>query len=187
MGTGDSNRVYGPNSIETKEMQVSPGANALRNDFYSDGGKNFAYGTVQAAKDTLLHPSYWSSTALQVGGFGGANAVNNGNGTVTFTIPNVAGVKSFFYHLLSDRSESTGPMRNINQTFTWTENMPGTPVLNYPALDSVTPLYNQFFENPKSLNTSSTRSGSESSSAAGGYVIYPNKPNTNMLRSVYEK
>lgn len=26
-----------------------------------------------------------------------------------------------------------------------------------------------------------------SSSAAGGYVIYPNKPNTNMMQSVYHK
>lgn len=124
-GGGSSNRVYGPGTVESREMQSSPGAAALRNEFYNGNGNNVAYSTVQAAKDTLLDPSQWSSTALQVGGFAGASAVNNGNGTATFTIQNVAGASSFFYHAVPNRSETTGPFRSITQTFSWTENIGG--------------------------------------------------------------
>ena len=59
-----------------------------------------------------------------MGGFARASAINNGNGTVTFTIPNRAGAHSFFYHLpfVSDNPFGTGgPIRNIYQTFQWTE------------------------------------------------------------------
>jgi uncharacterized protein RhaS with RHS repeats len=122
-GGGSNNRVYGPNTVETQEMQNSPGASVLRNAFNAGQNNNIAYGTLQAAKDTLLNPSYWSSTALQVGGFAGASVINNGNGTATFTINNVAGANSFFYHMVSDRAGTTGPLRNINQTFSWTENI----------------------------------------------------------------
>jgi RHS repeat-associated protein len=121
LGRGQRNRNYGPNSTETQEMQDSPGGNALRDAFYKNGCKNvnnFGYGTARAAWDTLPHPS---TTGAQVGGFGGAIAVDNGNGTVTFTIPNVAGTHSFFYHIVPDRSSPTGPGSNIRQTFQWTE------------------------------------------------------------------
>lgn len=125
-GQGSDTRSYGPTDIETQEMMNSLGADALRNDFYSHGCSNrraFGYGSGQAAWDTLLNPATrdWSSTAAQVGGFAGASAVNNGDGTVTFTIPNVAGTNSFFYHLFPDRGGTTGPGRNIYQTFQWTE------------------------------------------------------------------
>lgn len=124
-GGGSNNRFYGPNTVETQEMRNSPGASALRNDFNAGGGQNFAYGTSQATFDTVLNPSTadWSSTAAQVGGFAGASAVNNGNGTVTFSITNVAGANSFFYHAVPNRSGTSGPMRNIKQTFQWTEPM----------------------------------------------------------------
>jgi len=130
-GGGSSNRTYDPKSVESKEMQHSPGANALREAFYEGGGKDiksFSYGTVQAAKDTVLNPKTadWSETSAQVGGFGGATAKNNGDGTVTFTVKNVAGAKSFFYHLLPDRKGTEGPMRNIKQTFQWTEKIDAT-------------------------------------------------------------
>jgi len=54
------------------------------------------------------------------------------------------------------------------------------------------PLYNQYV-NPATSNTGSTSfdlsgiSGSSGSPAAGGYLIYPNMPNTNMMQSVYSK
>ena len=78
-GGGQQNRNYDPNSVENQEMQNSPGGNKLRDAFYNNGCKNvnnFGYGTMEAAKDTALHPSQWSSTAFQVGGFGGASAVD---------------------------------------------------------------------------------------------------------------
>jgi hypothetical protein len=121
-GEGSNNRTYGPNTVENQEMQGSPGADALRNTFYSGGcksiNKKFNYESGQAAEDTLPHPS---TTGAQVGGFAGASAINNGDGTVTFIISNVAGAHSFFYHVVPDRKGTTGPMRNIKQTFQWTE------------------------------------------------------------------
>lgn len=85
-----------------------------------------AYDTFEAAWDTLLNPltADLSSTAFQVGGFAGASVVDNKNGTVTFRIRNVAGTHSFFYHLVPDRKGKAGPMRNIEQNFTWTESNP---------------------------------------------------------------
>lgn len=125
-GSGSNKRLYGPDTIETQEMRSSPGGDALREAFYTNGCRDrrgFAYGSGQAAWDTLFNPStaYWSGTGAQVGGFAGASATNNGNGTVTFTVPNTAGTSSFFYHIVPDRSSVEGPMRNINQTFRWTE------------------------------------------------------------------
>jgi len=60
-----------------------------------------------------------------VGGFGNAAAINNGNGTVTFTITNYAGTESFFYHVPPNVPWSEGPLRTIKQTFTWTEPIEG--------------------------------------------------------------
>jgi hypothetical protein len=173
-GGGSSNRVYDPDTVETQEMMVSPGADALRNAFYTGEGRDitgrgFAYSTKQAGLDTVLNPftADWSSTAAQVGGFAGATAINNGDGTVTFSIPNTAGANSFFYHITPNRSGDTGSMRNINQTFIWSE------PLSSPG--------------GASGSWSSGASGSWDSSAAGGFVLYPNKPNTNMMRSIYAK
>jgi hypothetical protein len=97
----------------------------MRARFYGNNGqttRNISYGSGQAAWDTIFtNPLNWSSTALQVGGFGGASVVNNGDGTTSFMLPNVAGTKSFFYHMVPDLSSPTGPMHNVTQTFTWTE------------------------------------------------------------------
>ena len=123
-GIGPRNRNYGPSDIETQEMAKSNGAAVVRNFFYKKGCRNatdVAYGTFHAFKDTATSPF---GTPFQVGGFAGASATNNGNGTVTFSIPNVAGTHSFFYHIVPDRSSPTGPMSNITQTFTWTEPIP---------------------------------------------------------------
>ncbi len=130
LGWGETERTYGPDTRETQEMMKSPGAKALRNAFYGGGCNDigpsnpFEYPTFRAAMETAINPFDWSNTAAQVGGFSGATAINNGNGTVTFTIVNYAGMKSFFYQLpfVSDRAEGeTGPMRTIKQTFEWTE------------------------------------------------------------------
>jgi hypothetical protein len=67
----------------------------------------------------------WSNSSVEVGGYGGASAVNNGKGTVTFTIPNVSGTHSFFLHAGPDRSSPTGRMSNIYQTFQWIEPLSG--------------------------------------------------------------
>jgi len=111
-------------------MAGSIGAKNLR-DAFNKGGcqnqKNVGYGTVQAYWDTTINPmtADWSDTSAQVGGWAGATAVNNGDGTVTFTIPNVAGTHSFFLHLIPNRRSPTGPMSNITQTFQWPEPISG--------------------------------------------------------------
>lgn len=125
-GGGSNRRNYGPSDLETGEMASSPGGTGLRDAFYAGGCKDkrsFSYGTGRAAWDTLLNPytADWGGTGAQVGGFAGASATNNSNGTVTFTIPNVAGTHSFFYHVVPNRKGTTGPMRSINQRFQWTE------------------------------------------------------------------
>ena len=130
LGRGPRRRSYGPNDLETQEMANSPGGNALRDRFYNTGCNDvegFFYDTGPAYEDTIANPftADWSGTGAQVGGFAGATAVNNRNGTVTFTIPNTAGTNSFFYHKVPDRSSPTGPMSNIYQTFQWTEPLSG--------------------------------------------------------------
>ena len=123
-GTMPAEIVYDPNSRETMDMRSSPGVNRMRDSFYAGVSKpQMAYGTVEAAKETLLYPKQWRSIALEVGGFAQASIVNNGDGTVTFKVPNRAGAKSFFYHLLPDLPTSWGnvPMHNVEQKFIWTE------------------------------------------------------------------
>ncbi len=130
LGRGSNNRFYGPNDVEAQEMRNSIGVNNLRERFYKEGCKGFrrgGYGTIEAYWDTTVNPftADWSSTSAQVGGFAGTTVINNGNGTVTFTITNVAGTHSFFLHAVPDRKSSTGSMRNITQTFQWTEPITG--------------------------------------------------------------
>lgn len=126
LGTGQPFRIYGNSSIETQEMQKSDGVAILRDRFYSQGCRNvesYDYDTGDAAWNTIINPLTrdLSSTATQVGGYGRATAMKNGNGTVTFTIRNIAGASSFFYHLINDKKSSTGPFRSITQMFSWTE------------------------------------------------------------------
>jgi hypothetical protein len=121
VGNEPRKRFYGQNDIETQEMMASKGADKVRNSFYNNGCQNVKkafYRSADAFKDTVLNPF---RTPFQVGGFAKAMAMNNGDGTVTFLIPNVAGTNSFFYHVVSNRSSPTGPMSNIYQTFQWTE------------------------------------------------------------------
>ncbi len=125
LGQGSNSRFYGPNTVETQEMQNSIGIQNLRNEFRQGGCKSLGkgkYGTVEAYWDTTVNPltADLSSTAAQVGGFASASVINN-NGTVTFTITNVAGTYSFFLHAVPNRTSNTGSMRSITQTFQWTE------------------------------------------------------------------
>lgn len=104
----------------------SVGVSKLRDKFYKGNCKGFnngSYGTVEAYWDTVINPftADWSNTATEVGGFGGATATNNGNGTVTYAITNVSGTYSFFLHLVPDMPWTDVPMRNIRQEFRWTE------------------------------------------------------------------
>ncbi|MEO8379705.1 MAG: RHS repeat-associated core domain-containing protein [Acidobacteriota bacterium] len=128
MGSGGSVRSYGPNAAESQEMRQSAGAARMREVFYDNNCRSInrlSYGTGRAYWDTVANPitADWSSTGAQVGGFAGASATNNGNGTATFNVPNVAGTHSFFLHAVPNRS-GNGMMSNIYQDFTWTEAIP---------------------------------------------------------------
>ena len=131
MGALPSQITYQPNSPQTSDMRQSPGAGVMRTQFTAAGGQNVRvnYGTGQAFVDTIANPftANWSGTGMQVGGFGGATVRNNGDGTATFTITNVAGANSFFYHAIDNRTAPSGPMTNVTQTFIWTEPVPQTP------------------------------------------------------------
>lgn len=118
-GGGDTYREYGEDSQELNDMRNSPGADALREQFYEQGDltKGF-YDTWPAFRDTIWNPR---SIALHVGGFGGATATDNGDGTVTFRIKNLAGMESFFYHRAENKKSDSGPFRTITEVFTWTE------------------------------------------------------------------
>ena len=124
-GWGPRNRPYTPNSFQNEEMQNSRGAQHMRDEFMKSGCKSrkIGYSTPKAAWDTLFSPSQWGNTALQVGGFSG-NAKNNGDGTVTYSVNNTAGARSFFYHAVPNTAWSNGPLSNIKQSFSWTEPTP---------------------------------------------------------------
>jgi len=129
LGRGDTSREYGQNAVETQEMQQSVAAKKMRDAYTQAGCKTinqFAYGTFEAYWDTTANPSTlnWGSTAFEVGGFGGGSIVNNGDGTATFSFPNVSGTHSFWFHVVPDRKSPTGAMRSIKQRFTWTEKVP---------------------------------------------------------------
>jgi len=130
LGRGDRNRYYRGSSVEPEEMRKSDGGKAIRDRFYKNACKGFnggplgSYGTVQAYLDTAINPSTadLTSTAFQVGGFSGATVKDNGNGTVTFCIPNDAGMHSFFLHIPPNNVfGANGPMGTIRQAFCWTE------------------------------------------------------------------
>jgi RHS repeat-associated protein len=144
LGMGNPSVNYKDNDIQQKEMIDSPGAKALRDEFYKTCSNvyNFNYGSFKAFKETIGSPC---STGFQVGGFGNASATRNSNCTVTFVIKNVAGTHSFFYHAVGNMPDEIGfdyslalqlpnfainlqinlklqpPGRNITQTFEWTE------------------------------------------------------------------
>ena len=124
-GWGPRTRPYAAKDFQNSEMQNSPGAQHMRDEFEKGGCKSakIGYGSGRAAWDTLLSPSQWGNTGLQVGGFLGSTK-NNSNGTVTYSLSNVAGAKSFFYHVVPNTAWSSGPLSNIKQTFSWTESQP---------------------------------------------------------------
>lgn len=125
MGNQPSRINYAPNSPETLDMHQSPGAARMRADFYASGAQSSrtGYSTPRAYLETIVDPrtARLHSTALQVGGFDRATVVNNGDGTATFTITNVAGAHSLFFHAVPNSPFTWGPMHNVTQTFTWTE------------------------------------------------------------------
>ena len=86
----------------------------------------FDYPSGRAWFDTLVNPvtADWFGTPAQVGGFGGAQITNNGDGTAHVQINNNAGSNSFVYHAVPNRTSSTGPMRTIHQQFNWTASTP---------------------------------------------------------------
>jgi hypothetical protein len=125
-GWGSNDRSYGPNNVETQEIEQSVAAQQMRDAFHNAGCKNVSglhYGTAQAYVDTTANPltADWGGTEFEVGGFAGGSVVNNGNDTATYSFPNVSGTHSFWFHLVPDRKSPTGMMRNITQHFSWTE------------------------------------------------------------------
>ncbi len=118
--------VYPPDSIQVRDMVESPNVQQAIDEYYAAGapieGATFHHETFEAFLETIVNPrtANWKSTAMQVGGYRNAKITNNGDGTMTIRITNVAGAKSFFYHLLPNLPGKTGPMHNVEQVFEWT-------------------------------------------------------------------
>ena len=108
-------------------MKNSWGALEIWDRFVQEGCQtgSYPYGSGQAWFQTLANPvtADWFGTPAQVGGFT-SQITNNGNGTASVQINNVAGSKSFVYHAVPNRTGTTGPMRTINQHFSWTTSLP---------------------------------------------------------------
>jgi RHS repeat-associated protein len=116
---GRSTRVYGPNSLETREMMRSYGGRAMVRDFARGGCRNIAHGNFEtyiAAATTLYDPT---NTAWRVGSFDYDVTVQS-DGRVLYRMYNKAGMHSLFYHsrFVNDR-ERPGPMGNIRERFEW--------------------------------------------------------------------
>lgn len=117
---------YDPNSPQVWDMMTASNTNRERTAFYAAGGQTreiINYDTGRAYWDTIVNPftANWKSTAMQVGGYGGATIANNNDGTATYKIRNVAGANSFFFHMVPNLPNKTGPMHNVEQVFKWKE------------------------------------------------------------------
>lgn len=106
-------------------MARTPQADWLRNAFYENRCNTIegvSYSHFRAFFETVWHSSIdnYQSIGFQVGGYGGAWARNNGNGTVTYHVKNDASLHSLIPFLKSP-ARTTGPFSTIHQTFEWTE------------------------------------------------------------------
>jgi hypothetical protein len=124
--TGNSPAIiqYPSDSHQSREMQKSPNVTRAIDQFYAEGAPAkllFRHDTIPAYIETIFNPmtANWHSTAMQVGGYRNATITNNGNGTMTIRIRNIAGANSFFLHLIPNLPGTSGPMHNIEQIFEW--------------------------------------------------------------------
>ena len=118
------------------DMMNSLGAQLMRDEFYDRGGaspSNSEYGSFAAYWDTIFNPATrdWTTTCMQVGAYDSATVVDNGDGTITFTIVNTAGMESFWLHQVPDSPYPDGPMHNVVQIFSWTEVIDFDRLTNY--------------------------------------------------------
>jgi RHS repeat-associated protein len=124
----DNERSYGEGTVEVGEMRSSPGAASMRRAFRAANCQpvhNGPFGTIEAFFKTAWRVN---STAAQVGGFV-YDAIDNGDGTVTYTIHNKAGAYSFFLHipLIPKKLPRGGTVHifgDIDQKFEWSEKSP---------------------------------------------------------------
>jgi hypothetical protein len=119
-GTGPRNRYYGPADYRTVDLMRSKGfqQNMQRITAACQAGQTSGkveLGTAQGGLN-LPYDAVHSPVGVQVGGYAGGTWTANGN-TVTMTIPNDAGAKSFLYHIFPNSPFSIGPGRTINQKF----------------------------------------------------------------------
>jgi RHS repeat-associated protein len=134
-GAGSKERYYGASSAVAQAMMDTPTVQANWRAYQENGlvdpPKPFAYDSWVALYDTVISPTIdaseegrtfipFADPAGQFGGYDGATIHNNGDGTSTVTIPNVAGAWSLFFHLVPNSPFPVGPFANIYQTAQWT-------------------------------------------------------------------
>jgi RHS repeat-associated protein len=129
-GTGPTNRHYGPGDYRTQSLMQSKGfqQNMQRIAGACQAGQTSGkveLGTAQGGLN-LPYDAVHSPVGAQVGGYAGGTWAANGN-SITMTIPNEAGARSFLYHAAPNSPFSVGPMRTINQKFDITVSNPCAP------------------------------------------------------------
>jgi RHS repeat-associated protein len=128
---------YGPRTGESKDMRRSPRVQQARQQFIGAGCPSpfrFGQGHPDAYKESMKgfatgNPNW---TQFQVGGYGGAT-ISSSSGATAYRIPNTAGFSSFTGettwgkyigmkpNVWDNPLGATGPMHNVEQTFSWSE------------------------------------------------------------------
>jgi hypothetical protein len=135
-GTGPRRTMYGAGTVQTVQMQRSPGIEQLRKAVSEEVSQNLPGTLLTVHKDyhfdgTDLLSSGLNGT-LQVVGSYQATAKTTADGTIMFTITNVTGVESFLHFTGEDiqgwprTADFSLPFGNVEQRFTWTEPVGGT-------------------------------------------------------------
>lgn len=122
-GGGSSDRYYGPDDMQTRQIQRSMGVNEARESANRGGSKSRHKWPTGKAIGELLLGGFTNGTALQTGAYTVRWSYDWKARTIDYTVTNDASMNSFLLHLgFSERTE--GPMRTIHQTWQWSEQMP---------------------------------------------------------------
>jgi len=137
-GTGETNKTYGQDDVQTRQIRDSPGVDRARAAFKENQAEDIAAGK-DPELTTLTEFGYkidtpgefadsgFDPTEQYVGSFT-VEARGLGNGKVEYTVTNNTSFKSFLYGIGPEwERRELGPfgtpMSNVRQSYTWTEDL----------------------------------------------------------------
>jgi RHS repeat-associated protein len=128
-GSGPADYNFGPDSLNTQEMQGAPGVAAARDYFYN----KYSDGVPDGASVTNYGASFGLQGLFTAGTlteqFVGSYTIDiyAENNQLRFVLSNDSSFKSFAYGIGPDWERSSfGPGGNMRQTYTWTEPLRGS-------------------------------------------------------------